>query len=166
MGKLNIETKKSMNTVELKKEINGQGCSLDIIYVNGQPFVNIGYVSEADKEACLKAVQTAVDNSDTLMEAKMKLQNCCELTAAGIDPDEEVVIEGYKIMISYKERKAYSALKEVANLDDLSLPSVGKDVILALLTDRVKLYLATLESEADDEYECDDGLEEDYYTYY
>lgn len=161
VNEINLETKKAMNTVELKNTLNDQGVQMNVIYVNDKPFVNVGYVSEADKEACIRAVQTAVDNSDSLMEAMMKLQNCCELGHAGIDPDEEVTIEGVDlpVMISYKERKAYIGLDEVANLEDLNLPSVGKEVILALLTDRVKLYWEQKKNE-ENYCDCDCGCDE------
>lgn len=145
-NEMNLETKKAANTVELKQMISANGCKMDVIYVDGQPFVNIGYVSETDKQACLKAVQTAVDNSDSLYEAAQKLTQIAALGHEGIDPDEQVNLETedgevYELMIAYKDRKAYVGTTEVANLDDLNLPSVGKDVIKTLLMDRAKFNL-------------------------
>ena len=147
-NEMNLETKKAANTVELKQILNADGCKMDVIYVDGRPFVNVGYVSETDKQACLKAVQKAVDNSDSLCEAMMKLSNIAELGHAGIDPDEqtEIDVDGdtYELMISYKDRKAYVGTTEVANLDNLNLPSVGKDVIKTLLIERAQSSLREL----------------------
>lgn len=145
-NEMNLETKKPANVVELKQMMGANGCKMDVIYVDGNPFVNVGYVSEADKQACLKAVQTAVDNSENLYEAMMKLSQIAALGHEGIDPDEQVELETdsgevYDLMISYKDRKAYVGTTEVANLDNLNLPSVGKDVIKELLMDRAKLNL-------------------------
>lgn len=145
-NEMNLTKKKAANTVELKQIIGANGCKMDVIYVDDQPFMGIGYASEADKEASLKAVQAAIDNSDSLYEAAQKLTQIAALGHAGIDPDEQVEIETedgevYDLLISYKDRKAYVDTTEVANLDNLNLPSVGKDVIKTLLIDRAKSNL-------------------------
>lgn len=101
------KTNTEKSVVELRKELDSNGVTMENIYVDGQKFCCVGYVSEKDKEACLKAVQTAVDGSENLYDAMMKLMANANLTDANIDADEEVMIDDVPMVISYRNKAIY-----------------------------------------------------------
>ena len=101
------KTNTEKSVVELRKELNENGVTMENIYVDGQKFCCVGYVSEADKEACLKAIQTAVDGSENLYDAMMKLMANANLTDENIEPDEEVMIDDVPMVISYRNKAIY-----------------------------------------------------------
>lgn len=101
------KTNTNKSVVELRKELNSNGVTMENIYVDGQKFCCVGYVSEKDKQACLKAVQAAVDGSENLYEAMMKLMANANLTDAGIEPDEEIMVGDIPMVISYRDKAIY-----------------------------------------------------------
>jgi len=127
------KTKTTKNVVELRSELNAQGAVIENVYVDGEKFVTIGYCSERDKQACLKAIQTAVDSSDTLYDAMRKLMTNANLTDNGIEPDEEVKVNGVAYYLSYKDKTLYDCGgKSVVDCKELTcdLPAEACKTIL------------------------------------
>lgn len=135
------ETKK--NTVELLRAISANGTKLTMININGQTVGCAGYTSEADRKAMEKAIQEAVDGSETTAEAINKLTQIAKLSDAGLvasDALEQVKIGSTDIIIDYAARNARALCgKIVADLKDLGDVELPAKAIKAILIDRVKL---------------------------
>lgn len=159
------KTKTTKNTVELRSELNSQGVTIENVYVNGKKFTTIGYCSERDKLACLRAIQTAVDGSETLYEAMHKLMTNANLTDNDIEPDEEVKVGGVSYYVSYKDKTLYDSNgKEVVNCKELTckLPDEAcKTILLQKLELAMHEYCECVD-EDDDELDIDwDALEDE-----
>lgn len=132
------ETKK--NTVELFKAIDSD---LTMIRINGQIVGVAGYVSEADRKAMEKTIQTVIDGSDTAQEAIGKLKQIAELRDAGLSKGntlEQVKVGSTEIIIDYTARNARALCgKIVADLKDLGDVELPAKAIKTILIDRVKL---------------------------
>ena len=61
MANININTKKSLNRVQLMKENN---TNLEYLYIDGIKIGCMGSVNDRDREAGLTVIQRIVDNSD------------------------------------------------------------------------------------------------------
>lgn len=101
------KTKTNKSVVELRKELNENGAHIENVYVDGQKFCCIGYVSAKDRDACMKAIQAAVDGSENMYEAMSKLMANANLTDANVEPDEEVMIGDTPMVISYRDKAIY-----------------------------------------------------------
>lgn len=142
-------TNHNKNIVELRSELGANGIKMENVYVDGKKFCCVGYVNEKDKQACLKAIQTAVDGSENLYEAMMKLMTIANLGDKEVVPDEQVNVNGYEVLISYEKRAAYDHNgDEICNCRELEC-ELAPEAIKAILTPRVEAALAE-----DDE--CDD----------
>lgn len=134
------ETKK--NIVELRKEISANGTTLENVYVDGKPFCCIGYVSEKDKQACLKTIQAAIDNSDNLYEAMMNLRINANLTDNEVEPDEQIDFHGGILFINYRDKALYTASgEEYVNCRDLEceLPKAAcKEILIRRAEDKAQ----------------------------
>jgi len=135
------ETKK--NTVELLQKISETGTKFTMISINGQTVGCAGYTSEADREAMEKAIQEAVDGSETTREAVDKLTQIAKLSDAGLVATcalEQIKVGAADIIIDYTERNARSLCgKVVADLKDLGDVELPNEAIKNILIDRVKL---------------------------
>lgn len=120
------------NAVELRKVM---GTKLEHIVINGQTIGIMGSVSEADREAALKALNEAyIASNGDIFEMMTKLNTIATLDEKNIEADEVIDDE---IIISYKERKAYDMDgNELANCE--GLPNMPKEAVKALLMERVK----------------------------
>lgn len=120
------------NAVELRKVI---GTKLEHIVINGQTIGIMGSVSEADREAALKALNEAyIASNGDIYEMMHKLNTIATLDENNIEADEVIDDE---IIISYTERKAYDMDgNELANCE--GLPEMPKEAVKALLIERVK----------------------------
>lgn len=148
MAEINT-TNHNKNIVELRSELGANGTKMENVYVDGKKFCCVGYVNEKDKQACLKAIQTAVDGSENLYEAMMKLMTIANLGDKEVVPDEQVNVNGYEVLISYEKRAAYDHNgDEICNCRELEC-ELAPEAIKAILTPRVEAALAE-----DDE--CDD----------
>ena len=136
------KTKTNKNVVELRQELMANGTTVENVYVDGQKFVCIGYVSERDKAACLKAIQAAVDGSENLWEAAQKLMINANLTDKQITPDEEVDVNGYPCLIDYDKRIICDHNGDtIADLEDLHC-ELPDEAIKTLLIERAATALA------------------------
>ena len=135
------KTKTNKNVVELRQELIANGTNVENVYVDGQKFVCIGYVSERDKAACLKAIQAAVDGSDNLYEAAQKLMINANLTDKQVTPDEEVDVNGYPCLIDYDKRIICDHNGDaIATLEDLHC-ELPDEAIKTLLIERAEKVL-------------------------
>ncbi len=127
------KTNTNKNVVELRKELSSNGIAMENVYVNNRKFCCMGYMSEKDKQACLKAIQTAIDGSENEYEAMMKLITIANLNDKEVTPDKEITINNTKVLISYEARAAYDYDgNEIANCRELTceLPCEAIDAIL------------------------------------
>ena len=135
------ETKK--NTIELLQAISATGTKLTMISINGQTVGCAGYTSEADRKAMEKAIQEAVDGSETTQEAVNKLAQIAKLSDAGLvasDALEQVKVGSTDIIIDYAARNARTLCgKIVADLKDLGDVELPNKAIKTILIDRVKI---------------------------
>lgn len=142
------KTNTSKNVVELRKELDASGVGLENVYIDGQKFCCLGYASERDKEAALKAIQIAVDSSKTPYEAMQKLMTNANLTDKNVEPDEEVEINGMLVYISYADKTVYNSNgEEIVNCKELECelpPEACKTILMQ------KLELATTEADEED----------------
>lgn len=114
------KTNTNKSVIELRKELADNGTKVENVYVDGTLFTTIGYVSERDKDACLKAIQAAVDGSDNLYEAMQKLMINAKLTDNEVEPDEEIELPYGTMFISYANKAIYDQNgKEVVNCREL-----------------------------------------------
>ena len=123
-GGINInKTEAKKNTVELLRAISKNGTKLTMININGQTVGCAGYTSEADRKAMEKAIQEAVDGSETTREAIDKLTQIAKLSDAGLvanDTLEQIKVGTTDVIIDYAARNARALCgKVVADLKDL-----------------------------------------------
>jgi hypothetical protein len=141
------KTNTNKSVVELRKELGANGTTIENVYVDGQKFCCVGYVSERDKNACLKAIQAAVDGSENLYEAMQKLMVSANLTDHEIEPDEEIECYGQPMFVSYANKAIYDTNgEEVVNCRELECdlpPEACKTILMQ------RLELAMQEEELD-----------------
>lgn len=143
------KTNTNKNVVELRSEMNVNGVRMEHVYVDGKPFVCIGYASEADKQAALKVVQAAIDGSSCLMEAMVKLSTNAYLTDNNVDPDEEIEIGGIAYFISYGDKTLYDCSGEpVVDCKELTC-DLPKEACKTILVQRAELKLADMDMDSD-----------------
>ena len=143
-------TNTSKNAVEIRKELQSNGTSIEYIVVNGQKLGILGSTSEKDKQNAIKAIQTTLDASNgDIYEMMRKLSTMATITEKEIAADEMVEINGEEIIISYEQKTAYTVNgEEIANCTDL--PDMPEEAIKAVLTARVEVALAEQDN---DEYD-------------
>lgn len=171
MANININTKKSLNRVQLMKENN---TNLEYLYIDNIKVGVMGSISEKDKEAGLAAIQRIVDNSDKtgmalVMEVMMQSQFEASMNEKEINPDEvlEVKVDGitYPCVLSYEKKALFDeAGEEICNTRDIDC-ELDERALKALLEARaVNAIRNDNESKynnCDDEDE-DEDCEEDY----
>lgn len=126
-------------TVDYQK--NGYGAIIPIIDGVEHPELMMGYVSEADAQAGLKLLEEALKATNgNIPQAMRYMYTAAKTTALDIKVDEEVDVDGVKILINYKKRKAYRDGVEVANLDNIEcyLPD---EAIKPMLEDKVRTMI-------------------------
>lgn len=135
------KTNTNKNVVELRKELSSNGIAMENVYVNNRKFCCMGYMSEKDKQACLKAIQTAIDGSENEYEAMIKLITIANLNDKEVTPDKEITINNTKVLISYEARAAYDCDgNEIANCRELTC-ELPCEAIDAILLPRIKYAL-------------------------
>ena len=171
MANININTKKSLNRVQLMKENN---TNLEYLYIDNIRVGVMGSVSEKDKEAGLAVIQRIVDNSDKtgmalVMEVMAQVQFESTMNEKEINPDEvlEVKVDGitYPCVLSYEKKALFDeAGEEICNTRDIDC-ELDERALKALLEARaVNAIRNDNESKynnCDDEDE-DEDCEEDY----
>ena len=135
------------------------GGMIPVINGKPEPILMFGYVSESDKQACIRLIREAVvaTNGDVYKAADY-IRNAVTIAANDIKPDEVVDVDGNEMLISYAARAIYLDTVEIANLDDMGDTPMDNEVIKALLKAKATIELQNLAYELDD---FDDD-EEDY----
>mgnify|MGYP006912269480 FL=1 len=171
MANININTKKSLNRVQLMKENN---TNLEYLYIDGIKCGCMGSVNDRDREAGLAVIQRIVDNSDKtgmalVMEVMAQVQFESSMNEKEINPDEvlEVKVDGipYPCVLSYEKKALFDeAGEEICNARDIDC-ELDERALKALLEARaVNAIRNDNESKynnCDDEDEDEDD-EEDY----
>ena len=171
MANININTKKSLNRVQLMKENN---TNLEYLYIDGIKCGCMGSVNDRDRDAGLAVIQRIVDNSDKtgyalVMEVMAQVQFESSMNEKEINPDEvlEVKVDGitYPCVLSYEKKALFDeAGEEICNtrdidceLDELALKALLEArAVNAIRNDNESKY-----NNCDDEDE-DEDCEEDY----
>jgi hypothetical protein len=136
------EIKTKLNPVELRKEVKSNGASIEYIVIDGVKCGILGSVSEADREAALRILNTAYTASGgDIMQMICNLDTIAALEEKNVDADEVVTIKGEEFIISYAKKATYTMRgDEIANCTDL--PDMPKEAIKAVLTARVEVLMA------------------------
>jgi len=126
MANININTKKSLNRVQLMKENN---TNLEYLYIDGIKCGCMGSVNDRDREAGLAVIQRIVDNSDKtgmalVMEVMAQVNFEASMNEKEINPDEvlEVKVDGitYPCVLNYEKKALYDeAGEEICNTRDI-----------------------------------------------
>ncbi len=126
MANININTKKSLNRVQLMKENN---TNLEYLYIDGIKYGCMGSVNDRDREAGLAVIQRIVDNSDKtgmalVMEVMAQVNFEASMNEKEINPDEvlEVKVDGitYPCVLNYEKKALYDeAGEEICNTRDI-----------------------------------------------
>ncbi len=129
------------NAVEIRSELQNNGTKIEYIVIDGHKCGILGSVSDADREAALKALNAAyIASHGNIMEMMQKLATIATIEEKNIEPDEVVKICGEDVILSYSNAKAYSMDgNEITNCDDL--PTMPKEAIKAVLIARVTTVL-------------------------
>ena len=170
MANININTKKSLNRVQLMKENN---TNMEFLYIDGIKCGCMGSVNDRDREAGLAVIQRIVDNSDKtgmalVMEVMAQVQFESSMNEKEINPDEvlEVKVDGitYPTVLSYEKKALYDeAGEEICNARDIDC-ELDERALKALLEARaqVALHNDRVYDNYEDKDEDEDDCEEDY----
>ena len=135
-------TNTEKNAVEIRKELQANGTTIEYIVINGQKVGILGSTSEKDKQNAIKAIQTALDASGgDVYEMMQKLSTIATIEEKEIDPNEVVEVCGEEIIISYTAKTAYTMDgEELADCKDL--PDMPNEAIKAVLVARIEVALS------------------------
>ena len=135
-------TNTEKNALEIRKELQTNGTTIEYIVINGQKVGILGSTSEKDKQNAIKAIQTALDASGgDICEMIAKLTTIATIEEKEIDPDEVVEICGEEVIISYAAKTAYTMDgEELVNCKDL--PDMPNEAIKAVLVARIEVALS------------------------
>lgn len=169
MANININTKKSLNRVQIMKE---NDTNLEYLYIDNIRVGVMGSVNDHDREKAIAAIQRMVDNSNKtgmalVMEIMLQSQFEASMNEKGINPDEvlEVKVDGitYPCVLSYEKKALFDeAGEEICNTRDIDC-ELDERALKALLEARainaLRKDLANKYDDCEDEEEDD---EEDY----
>lgn len=169
MANININTKKSLNRVQLMKENN---TNMEFLYIDGIRCGCMGSVNDRDREAGLAVIQRIVDNSDKtgmalVMEVIAQVQFEASMNEKEINPDEvlEVKVDGitYSCVLSYEKKALFDeAGEEICNARDIDC-ELDERALKALLEARaVNAIRNDNESKYNDYEDEDEDCEEDW----
>ena len=169
MANININTKKSLNRVQLMKENN---TNMEFLYIDGIKCGCMGYVNDRDREAGLAVIQRIVDNSDKtgmalVMEVMAQVQFESSMNEKEINPDEvlEVKVDGitYPCVLSYEKKALFDeAGDEICNTRDIDC-ELDERALKALLEARaINAIRNDNENKCNDYEDEDEDCEEDY----
>lgn len=150
---------KSKNIVELKSELGKTG--IEHVYVDGRDTgITIGYTSEADKRACLEAIQKAIEASDgDIYTAMMKLNCIATFNDKDVVPEEQIKVKGVDFIVNYTNKTLYTMNgEEFVDCKDITC-AMPKEGIQALLISRAETKLKSVCSDCD--CDCEDEDEDD-----
>ena len=123
--------------LQLRDELRADGLKMTYVTFNDTKIGMLGYLNDRDRAAAEKALRKASEGCDNPYEAIMRLNALTAIDDSGIDPDEEVKVEGVSCYISYKDKTLYRACdcEAVCDLNDLNC-DLPKEVIKTLLIER------------------------------
>lgn len=165
MANININTKKSLNRVQLMKE---NDTNLEYLYIDNIRVGVMGSVNDHDREKAIAAIQRMVDNSNKtgmalVMEIMLQSQFEASMNEKGINPDEvlEVKVDGitYPCVLSYEKKALFDeAGEEICNTRDIDC-ELDERALKALLEARaINALRKDLANKYDD---CEDEEEDD-----
>lgn len=165
----NINTKKSLNRVQIMKE---NDTNLEYLYIDNIRVGVMGSVNDHDREKALTAIQRMVDNSNKtgmalVMEIMLQSQFEASMNEKEINPDEvlEVKVDGitYPCILSYEKKALFDeAGEEICNTRDIDC-ELDERALKALLEARaINALRKDLTSKYDDCEDEDEDCEEDY----
>ena len=163
MANININTKKSLNRVQLMKENN---TNLEYLYIDNIRVGVMGSVNDRDREAGLAVIQRIVNNSDKkgmalVMEVMSQVNFEASMNENNIQPDEQVRIEDEDCVISYQSKKIYDmAGKELADASDMG-DNIPKEAIREILKLRALAKIHELNAEAENDLDYEDDYEDE-----
>ena len=169
MANININTKKSLNRVQIMKE---NDTNLEYLYIDNIRVGVMGSVNDHDREKAIAAIQRMVDNSNKtgmalVMEIMLQSQFEASMNEKGINPDEvlEVKVDGitYPCVLSYEKKALYDeAGEEICNTRDIDC-ELDERALKALIEARaINALRKDLASKYDDCEDEDEDCEEDY----
>lgn len=131
-------TNNSKNAIEIRAELQKNGATIEYIVINGLKCGILGNTGEKDKQIAIKAIQTALDASNgNIYEMMQKFKTIATIEDKETEPDEMIEVCGREIIISYKQKKAYTIDgEEIANCTDL--PDMPNEAIKAVLVARIE----------------------------
>lgn len=165
----NINTKKSLNRVQIMKE---NDTNLEYLYIDNIRVGVMGSVNDHDREKAIAAIQRMVDNSNKtgmalVMEIMLQSQFEASMNEKEINPDEvlEVKVDGvtYPCVLSYEKKALFDeAGEEICNTRDIDC-ELDERALKALLEARaINALRKDLASKYDDCEDEDEDCEEDY----
>ncbi len=165
----NINTKKSLNRVQIMKE---NDTNLEYLYIDNIRVGVMGSVNDHDREKALAAIQRMVDNSNKtgmalVMEIMLQSQFEASMNEKEINPDEvlEVKVDGitYPCILSYEKKALFDeAGEEICNTRDIDC-ELDERALKALLEARaINALRKDLASKYDNCEDEDEDCEEDY----
>ena len=165
MANININTKKSLNRVQLMKENN---TNLEYLYIDNIRVGCMGSINDRDREAGLAVIQRIVDNSDKtgmalVMEVMAQVQFESSMNEKKINPDEvlEVKVDGitYPCVLSYEKKALFDeAGEEICNTRDIDC-ELDERALKALLEARA---VNAIRNDNESKYNsCDDEDEDE-----
>lgn len=165
----NINTKKSLNRVQIMKE---NDTNLEYLYIDNIRVGVMGSVNDHDREKAIAAIQRMVDNSNKtgmalVMEIMLQSQFEASMNEKGINPDEilEVKVDGitYPCVLSYEKKALFDeAGEEICNARDIDC-ELDERALKALLEARaVNAIRNDNESKYNDYEDEDEDCEEDW----
>lgn len=144
------KTNSNKSVIELRSEMTKSGVKMENVYVDGVKFCCVGYVNEKDKQMCLKTIQSAIDGSNDIYEAMEKLMANADFTDAGVEPDEQIEVDGDIMFIDYSKKAIYNANgNEIVNCTDI-VGELSSEVCKEILTQRVRIMKLTNTFEEDE----------------
>ena len=129
------------NAVQIHTEMKSNGTKIEYIVIDNQRIGILGSVNKNDREKALKVLnETYIASNGNIMEMMQKLMTIATIDEKEIEPDEQVEVCGYDIILSYSKAKAYDMDgNEIANCSDL--PAMPTEAIKAILIARVEAIL-------------------------
>lgn len=169
MANININTKKSLNRVQIMKE---NDTNLEYLYIDNIRVGVMGSVNDHDREKAIAAIQRMVDNSNKtgmalVMEIMLQSQFEASMNEKGINPDEvlEVKVDDitYPCVLSYEKKALFDeAGEEICNTRDIDC-ELDERALKALLEARaINALRNDLAGKYNDYEDEDEDDEEDY----
>lgn len=143
MANNNINTgKATQGQFVVSYQNNGYGGAIPVINGVPEPRLMFGYVSESDRQGCLRLIEKALKATEGDVGAAMRyIYEAANTAANDIKADEAVDVDGTEVIVSYEARKAYLHSEPIADLEDITY-DLPEEAVRAMLVDRVRLYLA------------------------